>query len=615
MDLANKSPAFRSDINGLRALAVLPVLFFHAGIPIFSGGFLGVDVFFVISGYLITKNLASNYVRGTFSILAFYDNRLRRIMPALLVVAACTTVLAPLFMLPYSLKNYGQSLVATMLSANNILLYLTSGYWSLAAEFKPLFHTWSLGVEDQYYFLAPLLLYFLYRQYRDRPTFILTIVTALLGASFLAALLVDNKGSFLAALLSNNKEFDFLSIVTRAWELAVGALLALAPNDGHGNSVLSTIGLLALLVSYVFPHSLGDNQGLVVAIPVLATGLIIRYSRADDVPGQLLSLKPLAWIGLISYSVYLWHQPILAFVRLSSAQPPRPLLLLACALLSLPLGYLSWRFIENPFRDKEAVSTRAFYSFVVVGVGASLLIGYTLNRTHGFQTLTPQYAYGENPQTYNLKVMEMRYTSFSHDGRYRVLVVGNSFARDYVNMLRENGYLSDLNVVYTEETCPHPTSATFASLAASSNLIVISQNWGHTIQDGEVSAVFACYQEIKKLSSGRVVVLGAKNFGWNNDFVKLVRGTLSDIRVAPLSEITTFNAEERALIGDDYIDIMDTIVDDAGKVPIFTPDEKFITYDSDHLTQAGARYIGSKIFRRYDFLVHAPAVLSVNKDG
>ena len=603
MDLADKSPAFRSDINGLRALAVLPVLLFHAGLPMFSGGFLGVDVFFVISGYLITKNLASNYLRGTFSILAFYDNRIRRIMPALLVVAACTTALAPLFMVPYSLKNYGQSLVATMLSANNILLYLTSGYWASATEFKPLFHTWSLGVEEQYYFLAPLLLYLLYRQYRDRPTFILTIIAALLGASFLATLLV------------NRPEFDFLFIVTRAWELLLGALLALAPNRDHGNSVLSAIGLFALFISYVFPHSLGDNQGLVVAIPVVATGLIIRYSRADDVAGQLLSLKPLALIGLISYSVYLWHQPILAFVRLSSAQPPRPLILLAYALLSLPVGYLSWRFIENPFRSKEAVPARAFYSLVVVGVGASLLIGYTLNRTYGFQTLTPQYAYGENPQIYAEKPMEMRYASFSHDGRYRVLVVGNSFARDYINMLRENGYLNDMDVVYVETNCLLRKSENFASLAASSNLVVVSQNWGQKVRDGEVSEVFACYQNIRKISSGRVVVLGAKNFGWNNDFVKFVPGNLSDIRVAPFSTVTAFNAAERVLIGDDYIDIMDTISDDAGKVPIFTPDKKFITYDSNHLTKAGARYIGSKIFRRYDFLVHAGAVPSVSKDG
>jgi peptidoglycan/LPS O-acetylase OafA/YrhL len=592
MDLVNKSPAFRSDINGLRALAVLPVLFFHAGLAMFSGGFLGVDVFFVISGYLITKNLVSSYVGGTFSLLRFYDNRIRRIMPALLVVAACTTALAPLFMVPYSLKNYGQSLVATMLSANNILLFLTSGYWSLAAEFKPLFHTWSLGVEEQYYFLAPLLLYFLYRQFGGRPTPILAITTVLLSASFLAALLV------------NNQEFDFLFIVTRAWELLVGALLAMAPCKGQGNSVLSTIGLLVLLTSYVFPHSLGSNQGLVVAIPVMATGLIIRYSRADDVTGRLLSLKPLAFIGLISYSVYLWHQPILAFVRLSSAQAPRPLILLVFSLLSLPLGYLSWRFIENPFRNKQVVPARPFYASVMVGVGVSLLIGYTLNRTYGFQTLAPQYAYGENPQIYVEEPMEMRRASFAQAESYRVLVVGNSFARDYINMLRENRYLSGMDVVYTDDDCSHGKSADFASLVASSNLVVVSQNWGQTVQDGEASQVFACYQDIRKISSGRVVVLGAKNFGWNNDFVKFMPGNVSDIRIAPLSTVTAFNEAERALIGDDYIDIMGTISDDAGKVPIFTPDKRFITYDSNHLTKAGARYIGSKIFRRYDFLVH-----------
>jgi peptidoglycan/LPS O-acetylase OafA/YrhL len=590
--IAEKGPGFRTDINGLRALAVLPVLFFHAGLPMFSGGFLGVDVFFVISGYLITNKLVRSYTSGTFSFLTFYDNRIRRIIPALLVVIACATALAPLFMVPYSLKNYGQSLIATVLSANNILLFMTSGYWSLAAEFKPLFHTWSLGVEEQYYLLAPLLLYFLFRHCGNRRTALVTIIGALLSASFIATLLVSNK------------EFNFLFIVTRAWELLSGALLALARNEKYGNPVLSAIGLLMLLTSYVLPHALGDNQGIMVAIPVVATCMVIRYSRADDIAGQLLSLKPLAFIGLISYSVYLWHQPILAFVRLSSAQAPRPLTLLAYSLLSLPLGYLSWRFVENVFQNKLKVPPRAFYLIVMLGVGVSLLIGYTLNRTYGFQDLTPQYAYGENARIYVDKPKEMRHTSFPTPGRYQVLVAGDSFARDYINMMRENGYLSSMNVVYTDDDCSHRKSEAFPSLVASSNLIVVSQNWGETARDGEVPEVYSCYQQLRKMSSGRVVVLGPKNFGWNNDFVKFAHGSLSDIRVAPLNTVTAFNEAERALIGDDYIDIMGIMSDHAGKVPIFTPDERFITYDTNHLTKAGAQYIGSRIFRRYSFLVH-----------
>lgn len=198
---------FRSDLNGVRALAVLPVLFFHARLPLFSGGFLGVDVFFVISGYLITEKLFASFVSGKFSFANFYDNRIRRIIPALLVVSACTTALSFLFMVPYSLRNYGESLVATMLSANNILLYLTSGYWSVAAEFKPLYHTWSLGVEEQYYFVAPLLLYFLYRNIGHRDAAMRGIVLFILALSFILT------------LVASDKEFKFLIIFFRAWEL------------------------------------------------------------------------------------------------------------------------------------------------------------------------------------------------------------------------------------------------------------------------------------------------------------------------------------------------------------------------------------------------------------
>jgi peptidoglycan/LPS O-acetylase OafA/YrhL len=584
---------FRSDINGLRALAVLPVLCFHAKLPLFSGGFLGVDVFFVISGYLITEKLLASFVSGEFSYANFYDNRIRRIIPALLVVSICTTVLSFFFMLPYSLKNYGESLIATTLSTNNILLYLTSGYWALAAEFKPLYHTWSLGVEEQYYLVAPLLLYVFYR-YIDRRN------AAICGVAVLLAV------SFFLTLAASDKEFKFLIIFFRAWELLAGAMLALSADKNRNRPVFTALGLLLLLMSYAAPYLLAENQAFVVAIPVIGTCLIIRFSNISSFPGKLLALKPLAFVGLISYSVYLWHQPILAFVRLSSAQEPNHLELLGFSLLSLPLGYGSWRYVENVFRNKGIVSGRVLYCTVGILAGLNLLVGYTLYRTYGLQGLAPQFAYGTAPQLYVAQAPELLSTSFRNNGRFRVLVVGNSFALDYINMMRETGHLDSLDVVYTDVSCPQRGGSTLDALLVVSDLVVYSNDWGRVPDNGQLAVANSCYQYMRYRSSGRVVILGVKNFGWNNDFVRLAHRNFTDIRVAPLLGVTTFNQSAKALFGRDYVDVLSLISDQAGNVPVFTPDGKFITYDANHLTKAGAQYVGTKIFGRYGFLVGEP---------
>lgn len=586
---------FRSDINGLRALAVLPVLFFHAGLPLFSGGFLGVDVFFVISGYLITEKLLSSFVSGRFSLAGFYDNRIRRIIPALLILCAFTTAASFIFMLPYSLKNYGQSLVATMLSANNILLYLTSGYWSLAAEFKPLYHTWSLGVEEQYYFIAPLLLYFIYRAFKKNGRGLRGCVLALLCVSFLVTVVPAD----------NDKEMKFLLIFFRAWELLAGAWLALSSENNRSVVPLSMLGLAMLLCSYAAPFLLGGNQGVVEATPVIGTCLIIRFSNPDNLTGRILSLRPLAFIGLISYSIYLWHQPIIAFVRLSSPTQPHPFTLLAFSLLSLPLGYLSWRYVENVFRNRTLVSARTLYTIVGVGILVHLAAGYAFYRTYGLQSLWPEYSYGANPQTYVDWPGQFAESSFHNNGKPRILVIGNSFARDYINMLRETGHLDSMDVVLVDydKGCNNGVFGRVTDLLKASDLVVFSQNWGQVAAAISVADVYSCYQQMRQQSGGRVVVLGAKNFGWNNDFVKLAKGPLKDIRVKPLDSVVAFDQSAKAILDKNYLDILDLVADKTGAVPVFTPDERFITYDTNHLTRAGARYVGEKLFARYGFLV------------
>ncbi len=593
MNTVSSNSAFREDINGLRALAVLPVLLFHAGLSSFQGGFLGVDVFFVISGFLIAGKIHRDVRDGSFSFLHFYDSRARRILPAMLVMALVTTLAALFLMLPYSLKNFGQSLVATALSANNLLLLQTSGYWSIEAGFKPLYHTWSLAVEEQFYLLAPIVIFLCFRLPRYRTTGTVAVCALLLASSWLAAALIEER------------EFTFLMLTTRAWELLVGALLALTATSARERSYLALFGLALLLGAYVFPYALGSNQAVVVAVPVFGTALVIRYCAPASLPGRLLSLKPLAITGLISYSIYLWHQPILAFLRLASMENPSPATQLVFSVLAIPLGYLSWRFVEQKFRDRNWMSTRRFY--VAAGSATVLLIagGLGLHRSYGLVAWAPQYSYGEDPKVYVERPFAQRFDGFHANGGQRVLVVGNSFARDFINMLNETGYGTGRDVVYWEGDCAHRSNDLLEPLLAAAELVVFAENWGRpNSTPRDVDDAFSCYRELSSKSRARVVMLGAKNFGWNNDFVRTRHGELNDRapRVYPLVSVVSFNKTAQAQIGPDFIDPMEVLLDGEGRVPIFTPDGRFITYDTNHLTRAGAAFVGARLFARFDFL-------------
>lgn len=579
---------YRPDIDGLRALAVFPVIFFHAGHPWFTGGFLGVDVFFVISGFLITSFIVTSLQDGRFSFIDFYDRRARRILPALLLVMIVTTSLSGFFMLPNDLKSYGQSIVATVFSANNILLYLTSGYWSLAAEFKPLYHTWSLGVEEQFYLIAPLLLALVYRISRSL-------------AGIAVVILAGGVASYYASLTSTNTEFNFLIIFTRAWELVVGstaALLALRRGISN-NNLLSLTGLGLVMFSYVQPYALSTSQAIVNLPAVLGTCLIILNTAQPTNPvHQLLTRKSLVFLGLLSYGIYLWHQPILAFIRLSSEYPPSYWLLATCGLLSVPLSWLSWKYVERPFRDRSQTSARRAYTPLLLASVALVGVGYYFHASYGLEQQRQGFSYGGDPRSYVDRVYTLQKPGFSAEGKTHVLVIGNSFARDFVNILLESdSYAANrLEVVYRFINCQQALDSE-AALIGESELVVLASDWGQKGYDAkEVEQLAACHAALSTLTRGAVYVLGTKNFGWNNNYV--LRYDYRDavgLTTRPRSPVVRFNAHAASLIGSAYIDILSMLMDDQGKVPVFTPDGKLITYDTNHLTPAGARWLGQRL--------------------
>lgn len=357
---------YRSEVDGLRCLAVLPVLLFHAGFSLFSGGFVGVDVFFVISGYLITSILIKEISEGNFSIVNFYERRARRILPALMVVLFVSMPFAWFWMLPGQLKDFSQTLVSVSLFSSNVLFWIKSGYFETASELKPLLHTWSLAVEEQYYLFFPLLMMLLWKRGRSLTLFVIALL------SILSFIIADMN-------LLNDASASFYLIVSRLWELGVGSIVAfIAPNIKASRAmseILSGLGLLLILFGVFFFSSITPFPGRFALFPTLGTALILAYGSPSVLVGRLLSIKWVVGIGLISYSLYLWHFPVFAFARLRSLETPSVLVFSGLICLTFILAILSYRYVEKPMRDKYKVGRKAvFYSALsasvfVMGIG------------------------------------------------------------------------------------------------------------------------------------------------------------------------------------------------------------------------------------------------------
>lgn len=338
-------PAYRPDIDGLRAIAVSAVVLYHAVPEWLPGGFLGVDIFFVISGYLITSIIAGEMRAGTYTLAGFYERRVRRILPALLLVLAATTLAAYLVLLPDDLKQYAKSVLATLGFVANHHFYLQTGYFAGPADTLPLLHTWSLAVEEQFYIVWPLLLAFLHRRVPGRIVGVIVGLGVLsLGAQLIAARQWPDAAFFFAPI--------------RAWQLLIGCFLALAATGGPRRQAsadaVSLVGLALVVVGLLYiPPGLRE-AGLAALGPCLGAALLIWSSaRQPSLAGRLLSLGPIVLVGLVSYSLYLWHWPLLALARYRLDRDLTGIETLTIVAAAIMLAVLTWRFIERPFRRRR----------------------------------------------------------------------------------------------------------------------------------------------------------------------------------------------------------------------------------------------------------------------
>lgn len=382
---------YRPDIDGLRAIAVSIVILFHFGVPGFTGGFVGVDVFFVLSGYLIGSIILHQLDNSRFSFINFYFRRIRRLFPVFVVVMLVTTIIAWHIMLPDDFGRYGKSLVASTVYLSNILFYETAGYFDVASHLKPLLHTWSLSAEEQFYLVFPLLAWLVFKYKR---TYLPGVLLGLTGLSFLAAVLY----------LPQDASAVFYLYPFRAWEMFLGVCLAtgIFPSIKQAKlrGVLALTGLLLVVVPVFAYEKSTPFPGLSALAPCLGAWLLLYTGREGEASltftHRLLVRPTPVFIGKISYSLYLWHWPV--FVLYMYRDPREPYLadILIMGVVTLAASVLSWKYIETPFREGRVMFSKkisSVYASTAIVSCMFIAFGFYLHKSKGIpERLEPEIA-------------------------------------------------------------------------------------------------------------------------------------------------------------------------------------------------------------------------------
>ena len=376
---------YRPDIDGLRAVAVLAVLLYHAFPTKLPGGFLGVDIFFVISGYLITSNIHRQVLENRFSIADFYARRIRRIFPALIVVVAATFAIGWILLPPHDMQSLGSNIAGGALFMQNFILLGQVGYFDVAADKKPLLHLWSLGIEEQYYVVWPLVL-LLTRRWKLNGLIVVTVLTA---ASFVLCLVVGPRAP----------DYAFYLPFTRAWELLAGSALALwyggriarlsqdVPTSQRAPEIAAWCGLIAIAVGFVAYRPSMIDPGRFTLLPVLGAVILIG-GGGSLLHRRLLVARPMVFVGLISYPLYLWHFPLMAYARIHFVDGVRAPYILAILVISGVLAWLTYLLIERPLRfGNNKIELKV--GGLVTAMAALGLVGVVANLTEGLPIRIP----------------------------------------------------------------------------------------------------------------------------------------------------------------------------------------------------------------------------------
>lgn len=635
---------YRREIDGLRAVAVIPVLLFHAGFEFFGGGFVGVDVFFVISGYLITSIILAEKQAGTFSILGFYERRARRILPALFVVMLACMPFALRWMSPSELRDFSKSIAAVCTFSSNVLFFMQSGYFDSATELKPLLHTWSLAVEEQYYLLYPV---FLMLAWRFGKRWIIGILAGTAVVSLIAA----HWGA------THQPAATFYLLPTRGWELLIGSFVAFyhvhAPEAARQTpeklgQPLSLAGLLLILVAIFAFNKTTPFPSLYALIPTLGAALVILYATPGTIAGRLLGSQLLVGAGLISYSAYLWHQPIFAFVRIATGQLS-PVMAIASIAASFVLAYFSWKYVERPFRRKHFIARNTLLRLSAASLCAFFLVGAFLVRSTnallGPVTPKPSDEFQQVDACFLLNtgveaLDEKRCGLSARNGHMRVLLIGDSHAASLYPGLREYLATKDISLsMATAAFClplvtdfPANTSRTATKRCAKINervhdilksqqfdLVLVSSyilEWGF---DRNPKWTYPGYygdyiNELKKLrANNKVIVIGqfpvwseglpnviAKEIKWGSTLATVPNFSDKGLKDG-LFELDDRMQGELQRIDVKYISVLKGLCASNSCRRYVTTDggPQLMAVDYGHLSLFGSKYVGSQVVGPY----------------
>jgi peptidoglycan/LPS O-acetylase OafA/YrhL len=638
---------YRPDIDGLRAIAVLAVVGFHYFPGRVPGGFIGVDVFFVISGYLITNILLRSLQNGAFSIAGFYGRRVRRIFPALVVILAASFMLGWAVLMPVEFKQLGKQIVAAALFVPNFLFWSQAGYFDNPLA-KPLLHLWSLGIEEQFYIVWPMLLWFIWT--RRWP--LLSTIAGIVLVSFAMNVVVTN----------SNPTAGFYSPVTRAWELGLGALLAcwrtsMEGESTLGNRGLSMIGLLMIGATILLLDKTKTFPGWWAAVPVLGTCLVIIAGSSSLLNRRLLSFPVLVWIGLISYPLYLWHWVLLTFARAGMGHGLTAIYRIGLILLSIVLADLTYRFVEKPIRSggirplKIATLTASLAIVAVIGSQVWRNDGFPIRYNGALEAMAGEpaaaakarkalltYSYDYLGNALRGKCWLSRQDNAAFDAclpeasssKRRVLIWGDSHAaRLYPGAKLD----ADLKVGLTAlDVCPPtlkavdggclPMNQKVLSLVKKNppDVVILFAAWfkyplvftkGGVSDAGAIGphteamlqGTVELTKEIRKAGVDRVIVVGPPPH-WANDLPKVVYEHW--VRLSPSRRLNVGLEPDAFKLdrlmrqqswprGVAYFSMTDALCDDNGCLTYAPGSEELISYDYGHLTIPGAAFVWEKM--------------------
>ncbi len=622
---------YRADIDGLRAIAVIAVILYHFKIPFFDGGFVGVDIFFVISGYLITKNIVSLIDSGKFSFSDFYFRRVRRLIPALLVVVLSTFVASLFFLSPNDMSSFAGSVVYALIGFSNIFFWMQSGYFDSFASLKPILHTWSLGVELQFYILWPLLLWIVCKNWPNHSKRVL-FVSAFIAIFTALSVYYSYKDSTAAFFLTPFRMHEF----------AIGALISFKKDITPKKTSLTIYSIgLALVLYSIFSFRVGEIvfPGYMALIPCIGSAMMI-FADTKTLPSLVTNNKISAHIGEISYSLYLVHWPVFVIGSYAFVFPPTPLQTASLIITTVVLSYCLYFGVEKRFRSPVnaklsgpsfSLSCTAFGMVVTVFAascwgdgGWEWRLPAEIRKVNNIdESLTKGYTWLVQQK------LDAKQGFDKNDKREKLLIIGDSQSADIVNALNEAGTLERYDVVARTvgNVCGTPyvnpqeiddyLNAKNGMTASKPNLATICKEQMKRLMDGDLlnesnKIIISMYypqnltkyvddgiSEIKSKTNAIVYVVGRKNLSKSsiaiiNSFHRIVG---IDKFAAKFIEPTTTMANDnvKQIKGTKFVDMMSLVCPEKDSCLVVDKKNRPLLYDDAHFTKYGAEFFGPQI--------------------